>query len=315
MQRAASETRARMPAAFTLGDLPAPRPGRSGWPWTQGPAARMPPAMHAWPRITVITPSFNQARFLEETIRSVLLQGYPNLEYIVIDGGSTDGSIDIVRRYERWLDWVSEPDRGQTHAINKGLRRATGDWVAWQNSDDIYYPGAFRSLAEAASHAPGVELVIADVMLIDADSHPLRDVRYVRPSFNALRAEGMVLTNQAAFWRRAVHAEIGYLDESMRVGFDYDWFLRLTRAHRAAHVAGIWGALRLHAETKSSTLPEQFQQEYARALDGFVAPAWMRRAYQFRRLLLMLAQGDLRYVLRGLYRRARRRPELPAQGR
>src|ERR1700747_491647 len=125
-----------------LNDLPEPPPGKKGWPWTEESTALPSSDEQQGPRITVVTPSFNQGTFLEETIRSVLLQGYPDLEYIVLDGGSTDNSVDILRNYDRQLtNWVSERDRGQTHAINKGLARATGDIAAYLNSDDLYLPG------------------------------------------------------------------------------------------------------------------------------------------------------------------------------
>lgn len=113
------------------------------------------PAVYAgrtdWPRISIVTPSFNQGQFLEETIRSVLLQNYPNLQYIVIDGGSTDGSVEIIKKYEPWIDfWISEKDRGQSHAINKGLERCNGVWFNWLNSDDYFFPGALHSLITKA---------------------------------------------------------------------------------------------------------------------------------------------------------------------
>ena len=124
-----------------LADLPPPPPGRTGWPWTVASPAvpETAPGGAPWPRITIVTPSFNQGQFLEETIRSVLLQGYPNLEYIIIDGGSNDNSIEIINRYKNWISyWISEKDRGQAHAINKGIDRSTGEVLAWLNSDDVY---------------------------------------------------------------------------------------------------------------------------------------------------------------------------------
>ncbi len=115
---------------------------------------RMPEAK-SWPRINIVTPSYNQGRFIEGTIRSVLLQGYPNLEYIVIDGGSADGTTDVLRKYEPWLTyWVSEPDRGQSHAVNKGFKLASGEIAAWLNSDDQYLPGTLRTIAEHAQKYP-----------------------------------------------------------------------------------------------------------------------------------------------------------------
>ena len=196
--------------------------------------------MKRYPNLSIITPSYNQAHYLERTIRSVLEQGYPALEYIIIDGGSTDGSVDIIRRYAgRLAYWVSEPDAGQAAAINKGLCRASGDWVAWQNSDDIYYPGAFHGLVRAVSANPAADLIIGDMMLIDADDRELRSIRYVRPSYASLRAEGMLLANQAAFWRRSVHDQLGWLDETLHCSFDYEWFLRLTRGRKAAQTGAL----------------------------------------------------------------------------
>jgi glycosyltransferase involved in cell wall biosynthesis len=262
--------------------------------------------MNKRPKISVVTPSYNQAAFLERTITSVLDQGYPELEYIIIDGGSTDGSVDIIQRYaSRLAYWVSEPDRGQSEAINKGLQRATGEWVAWQNSDDVYYPGAFYSLVREVRRSPQVDLITANIMLIDSDGQEIRDLHFVRPTHKALLAEGMVLSNQAAFWRRRVHRDIGWLDERMHFSFDYEWFLRLTKVCKAAHVNDIWGGFRLYETTKTVGLPEANRQERGLLMAGRSLDPWLVRVYQLRRLLLLLIAGDFSYVVRGLKRRLR----------
>lgn len=259
-----------------------------------------------YPKISIITPSYNQVEFLERTIKSVLDQGYPNLEYIIIDGGSTDGSIDIIRKYaERLAYWVSEPDQGQTNAINKGFEIATGEWVAWQNSDDIYYPGCFAALAAASGRYPEADLIIGDINLIDRYDKVLRDIRYVRPSYEAMLAEGMVLTNQAAFWRRRVHAKVGLLSESLHFAFDYEWFLRLTMGHKGAHVNEIWGGYRLHDATKTANQQQRFLDENRSILRSHpIVPGWKRHIYKLRRMALMLAEGSWGYVFRGLYLRS-----------
>lgn len=260
---------------------------------------------NGFPRLSVITPSFNQAEFLERTIQSVLEQGYPDLEYIVIDGGSTDGSVELIRKYaDRLAYWVSEPDRGQVDAINKGLRRATGEWLCWQNSDDVFFPGAFAELADAAAEHPEAGLIIGNMMLIDECDRPLRDLRYVTPSHRAMLAEGMLLANQAAFWRRDVQGRVGLLDENYHCSFDYDWFLRLTAECRGVHVNRTWGALRLHGATKTSNQADRFGEENRRILAGREIPGWKRRLYMLRRLGQMLGRGELGYVLRGMARRA-----------
>ena len=134
----------------TLAELPTPPAGKTGWPWTVE-TPPLPPARpdgSPWPRISIVTPSYNQGQFIEETIRSILLQGYPDLEYIIIDGGSTDQSVEIIKKYEPWLTyWVSEKDRGQAHAINKGFARVSGEIGGYLNSDDFYLPNALSAAA------------------------------------------------------------------------------------------------------------------------------------------------------------------------
>lgn len=261
------------------------------------------------PKISVITPSFNQAAYLERTILSVLDQDYPNIEYIIIDGGSTDGSVDIIRQYaHRLTHWVSEPDRGQAHAINKGLQQATGTWIAWQNSDDVFYPGTFSQLAQMAAMYPDVDLIIGNMNLIDKDDMLLRDIKYVRPTYLSMLAEGMILTNQAAFWKRDVHLQIGFLNELLDCAFDFDWFLRLLRHKRKSiHVPKAWGALRLHDETKTSNRQNIFQAETKKILNGREIPKWQLRLFQLRRLILLLKAGEMSYVFRGVKKRILRK--------
>ena len=132
-------------------------PSKTGWPWSEQ-SKQLPKTMKngkLWPKISIVTPSFNQVQFIEETIRSVILQNYPNLEYIIIDGGSTDGSVEIIKKYEKYLTyWVSEPDSGQSEAINKGWKIATGDIIAWLNSDDMYMPYALSTIASMYAANP-----------------------------------------------------------------------------------------------------------------------------------------------------------------
>lgn len=262
----------------------------------------------SFPLISIVTPSFNQVEFLERTIRSVLEQDYPYIEYIIIDGGSTDGSVELIKRYEsRLAYWVSEKDRGQAHAINKGLKRATGDWVAWQNSDDTYYPGAFSQLAAATLANGAAKLIVGNMNLIDRHDEVLREMKYVKPSYKSLLAEGMVLTNQAAFWKRSLHDEVGFLNETLDCGFDYEWFLRvLAHTSQSHHINAALGGLRLHSDTKTSNRQAVFDQEYQKILAGREPSAWDRRYHQIRRMFLMLGQGELRYVLRGLVARMSR---------
>ena len=256
------------------------------------------------PKISIISPSLNQAAYIERTILSILDQNYPNLEYIIIDGGSTDGSVELIKKYENYLTyWVSEKDEGQSQAINKGLKRATGEWLAWQNSDDIFYPGTFYSLADAARKNRQSSLITGNMNLIDEQDCIISDLKYVTPTYQSLLAEGMVLTNQAAFWRRNIHEKIGYLNEDLHCGFDFEWFLRILEVGRATHVNQVWGGLRMHSQTKTSQLQALFEREYEQIRKGRQATRSQLRFYQLRRLLLMLTRGDFAYIIRGIGRR------------
>jgi glycosyltransferase involved in cell wall biosynthesis len=210
-----------------------------------------------WPRISVVTPSFNQAAFVESTLRSVLDQGYPNLEYIVIDGGSTDGSVEIIQHYaDRLAYWISEPDRGQSHAINKGFKRASGELFAWLNSDDEYLPGALEVAARAARAAPGA-LVAASVVTVD--ERPGRGVpdhitRHANLSFERLVKLGrhpLAYHQPGLFFPSDAWRQVNGLDERLLYAMDYDLLCRLLQTCRVTYVRDIVARFRLHGESKT----------------------------------------------------------------
>lgn len=206
-------------------------------------------------RITVVTPSFNQAAFLERTLRSVLDQGYPDLEYIVIDGGSSDGSSVILDRYASRLSYLqSQPDGGQTDALIQGFDRATGDVLAWLNSDDVYEPGA---LAEAAAHFEqhtDDRFIFGDATWIDTEGAILRRKREM--PFNRfiwLRTHNYI-PQPSAFWRRSLYEEVGGLDRTFDLAMDSDLWIRFAERTRPRHVRRLWSQMRYYPEQKNIRL-------------------------------------------------------------
>ncbi len=181
-----------------------------------------------WPRITIVTPSYHQARFLETAIRSVLAQEYPNLEYVIRDGGSVDGSVAIIRRYETQLsDWVSEPDGGPGQAINRGFAGASGHILGWLNADDAYLPGTLRAVAEYFMGQPEAALVYGEGWYIDEAGNQIEPCRFVRRRFDRRYLVNRdPILQPAAFWRRSLWQQVGPLDESLRWVFDWEWFIR-----------------------------------------------------------------------------------------
>lgn len=263
---------------------PAPR-GRSGWPWTEGsplPPARMPDGRE-WPRLTVVTPNYNYARFLEETMRSVLLQGYPNLEYIVIDDGSTDESVPLIQRYAPWLAyWQTGKNRGQAAAINEGFNHATGDVLAWLNSDDTYLPNALR-LAAGALH-PDESVVFGETRYVDQQGCLVWERPQNAPPRGPLRLADWVTcwksypaAQPSVFWRRSLLQQVGPLDESYRYAMDYDLFLRFAERARFSYVPHTLSTFRLHDVSNTVSQYERFIPEIKRASSRYWGARHSRR--------------------------------------
>jgi glycosyltransferase involved in cell wall biosynthesis len=243
-------------------DLPAVPAGKSGWPWTVE-APRFPPLRpdgSPWPRISIVTPSYNQGAFIEETIRSVLLQGYPNLEYIVIDAASTDQTIDVIRRYEKWLTyWVSEKDRGQAHAINKGLARATGDLFNWINSDDLLLPGALGAIGSASRRD---EAIASAVLNFGAGASQTIENKNLSPA-RLLAGDIDAAYHQPGLWLRPGRiASVGGIDETLHYVFCYDMILRYLIKHpEVTYLPQTLTAFRLHESSKTVSRPSDFHRE------------------------------------------------------
>jgi glycosyltransferase involved in cell wall biosynthesis len=204
------------------------------------------------PSITVVTSSFNQGAFLERTIRSVLDQGYPKLEYFVLDGGSTDRSDEIIRRHADRIDyWVSQPDGGQTAAINEGWRRATGEILAWLNSDDYYLPGALATVGRAFLDHPGAALVYGQMRREDPDGRPLGTLGSAFDRRRLLYSHQMI-PQPSAFFRRAGVEAAGPLDESLHYSMDYDFLLRLTSVGPTVMIPEPLAVATIHAQAKTT---------------------------------------------------------------
>ncbi len=254
----------------TLAELPPPPPGRVGWPWTV--AAEPATTEVALPRVTIVTPSFNQGAYLEETLRSVLLQGYPDLEYIVIDGGSTDESVGIIQKYAPWLTyWVSERDRGQADAINKGFRRATGAFVNWLNSDDVFYPGALHDTVAFLDRHPDVDFVYRDVEQgWERERVELRRGEAIAYP-EMIRTFQMPIPQQACLWRRSIMDRVGLLDPKWHVVLDREFFMRIGLHGRLAYAPGVVGYFRLHGASKSIAEERHWLQEIPQLYAEFFA--------------------------------------------
>lgn len=273
----------------TLSELPAPQPGKTGWPWTKE-SSRLSDRMadgSTWPRISIVTPSYNQGQFIEETIRSVLLQGYPNLEYVILDGGSTDDSVDVIKKYEPWLAyWTSEQDRGQSHAINKGLEKATGEILAYINSDDVYLEDAFAGVANTMNPVRS-QLLFGDLGLIQGmDWASLNILRKTGIGRKEILFGGTPLPQPSSFWTKTLWERVGAFDENLHFAMDYDLMLRmLADGVELAYIPQALSVERRHGLQKSSQ-KESLYHEKARARLAVAGSLGMSRWWYLARVLL-----------------------------
>jgi glycosyltransferase involved in cell wall biosynthesis len=204
------------------------------------------------PLVSIVTPSFNQAHYLESTILSVLEQDYPNIEYIIVDGGSSDGSVEIIRRYANRLAWwVSEKDNGQTDAINKGFNRMKGDILAWLNSDDTYEKNAVREAVSFLQEQPEVGLVYGGANFIDENGRTIGHFPAAQTNYRRLRQGYVHIPQQSAFWRADLWRKVGPLDPSFFFAMDYDLWVRLAALAPVQYLPRLWANFRLHTRGKT----------------------------------------------------------------
>lgn len=240
-------------------------------------------------RISIVTPSYNQGDYLEETIESVLSQGIPGLEYIIMDGGSTDQSVEIIRKYEKHLAyWQSQPDGGQTHAILEGFRRSSGQVLAWINSDDSYEPGTLAKVKREFESDPQLQFLYGDYSLLFQDGRKVAKPK-ISFDFNISLLAFLMIPQPSSFWKRSLYDAVGGLNPRYQYAMDYDLFLRFGRhlkdhPNAIRHLQDLLAQFRVHEESKSVSLQARFLPEYEAIRTQFGVPA-RGLAFEVRRKL------------------------------
>ena len=248
------------------------------------------------PKVSVITPSFNQGQFLEASIRSVLEQDYPNVEYIVVDGGSKDESVEVIKKYQDRLTWwVSEKDKGHADALNKGFSHATGEILAWLNSDDIYFPNAVSEAVEILKSHPEVGMVYGDADLIDDAGEPVGQFGSKQTSYRQMLRGSATTFFRADLWR-----QVGPLDLSLFFSFDYDLWVRLAKVSQILYVPKRWAKFRIHGAGKTIVNDNRCYPDMLRVLEreGGSWFSWLRLRMITRKVLYSWLPWKFRLRLR-----------------
>lgn len=215
-------------------------------------------------KISVVTVSYNQGQYIRQNIESVLAQHYPNFEHIIVDGGSTDGTVDILKTYPH-LKWTSEPDRGQSDGLNKGFRRATGDVIAWINSDDMLAPGALQRVNDFFEANPDKSVVTGNQIIIDGQGRKLHTIRAEAFTYDhLLNGTRTSVMQNSTFFRRSVLLDVGYLDESFHYTMDHELFVRIARKYKSYTVDADLACFRVWESSKTSTAQFKFFKELVR---------------------------------------------------
>ena len=264
------------------------------------PPVNLPP-LPKHPLVSIVTPSYNQAKYLEQTIQSVLGQDYPRIQYLVVDGASTDGSIEIIKKYmDKLAWWVSEKDSGQGEAINKGFARATGEIIAWLNSDDYYLPGTVSAVVKTFEENPDAVMVYGDMLAVDEHGKTINMLKYNQLSLQDLLCF-QIIGQPSVFLRREVFEEAGGLDISFHFLLDHHLWIRIAQQGKILHVNHVWSAARYHAEAKNRAKAAEFGREAFRILDWAKSQAGLVKVVSSveRRAKASAHRVDARYLLDG----------------
>src|SRR5512143_1781416 len=257
--------------------------------------------LSANPKVSIITPSFNQGRFLEASIRSVLAQTYPSIEYIVVDGGSKDESVEIIKKYEQHFSWwVSEKDKGHADALNKGFAHATGEILAWLNSDDVYYPNAVAEAVAVLQQHPEVGMVYGDADLIDNSGAKIGQFASRQTDYRRMLRGSVHIPQATTFFRSDLWKQVGPLDLSLFFSFDYDLWVRISKVSQVLYVPRLWAQFRIHDDGKTIVNDDRCYPDMLRVLkrEGGGWLSWLRLRMIARKLLYSWLPWKLRLRLR-----------------